>query len=112
MNLEDYLHITLSEAVKVEMKLLPSSRQLVDSAEQVVCMVMTYGTKPIESKVQLFTSKWTPLSSPIPSCGNQTATLSIASDTLSLEVTSRNEENKEEKQLTTLKWDGVEFNKD
>ena len=31
----DYLHITLSEAVKVEMKLLPSSRQLVDSAEQV-----------------------------------------------------------------------------
>ena len=108
----DYLHITLSEAVKVEMKLLPSSRQLVDSAEQVVCMVMTYGTKPIESKVQLFTSKWTPLSSPIPSCGNQTATLSIASDTLSLEVTSRNEENKEEKQLTTFKWNGVEFNKD
>ena len=108
----DYLHITRSEAVKVEMKLLPSSRQLVDSAEQVVCMVMTYGTKPIESKVQLFTSKWTPLSSPIPSCGNQTATLSIASDTLSLEVTSRNEENKEEKQLTTLKWNGIAFNKD
>lgn len=108
----DYLHITLSEAVKVEMKLLPSSRQLADSTDHVVCVVMTYGIKPIESNVQLFTSKWTPLPSPIPSLGNQVASLSEVSDTLSLEVTSRNEENKEEKRLTLLKWNGVEFNKD
>ena len=108
----DYLHITLSEAVKVEMKLLPSSRQLADSTDHVVCVVMTYGIKPIESNVQLFTSKWTALPSPIPSLGNQVASLSEVSDTLSLEVTSRNEENKEEKRLTLLKWNGVEFNKD
>lgn len=108
----DYLHITLSEAVKVEMKLLRSSRPLADSAEHVVCVVMTYGIKPIESKVQLFTSKWTPLPMSLPASGNPVATLSISSDTLSLEKTSRNEENKEEKQLTTLKWNGVEFNKD
>ena len=108
----DYLHITLNEAVKVEMKLLPTSRQLADSADNVVCVVMTYGKQPIESKVTLYTSKWTPLPSSLKITSNEVASLSISSNTLSLKKSFRNEENKEEQQLTTLKWNGCIFNKD
>ena len=108
----DYLHITLNEAVKVEMKLLASLSQLADSADHVVCVVMTYGKQPIESKVTLYTSKWSPLPSPISTKGNEVATLSISSNTLSLKKSFRNEENKEEQRLTILKWDGCMFNKD
>lgn len=102
----DYLHITLSEAVKVEMKLLPSSSQLADSASHVICMVMTYGKQPIESKVTLFTSQWTPLPSSPTIPDNEIATLSISSNTLTTHPMQQAEE------LTVFKWNGAIFNKD
>ena len=102
----DYLHITLSEAVKVEMKLLPSSSQLADSASHVICMVMTYGKQPIESKVTLFTSQWAPLPSSPTIPDNEIATLSISSNTLTTHPMQQAEE------LTVFKWNGAIFNKD
>ena len=102
----DYLHLTLSEAVKVEMKLLPSSSQLADSASHVICMVMTYGKQPIESKVTLFTSQWAPLPSSPTIPDNEIATLSISSNTLTTHPMQQAEE------LTVFKWNGAIFNKD
>lgn len=123
----DYLHLTLSDAVKVEMKLLPSSVALPDSSSQVVCVVMTYGRKPIESSVQLFTSRWNPLPRPAAVTSGEVASLSISSNTLTLremELVSYREidegkndflsdsTEKEENKLITLKWNGFMFNKE
>ncbi|MGM9733588.1 MAG: DUF3256 family protein [Prevotella sp.] len=115
----DYLHLTLSEAVKVEMKLLPSSESLADTSDCVVCVVMTYGVKPKESSVRMFTSKWSPLPVPDVFRDGNVAILSPSSTSLTLQPVELIEyrEDGEEKQqkddeflLTTFKWGGREYN--
>lgn len=117
----DYLHLTLSDALKVEMKLLPSSVVLSDSTTKAVCMVMTYGKRPFESRIQMFTSNWNPLPLPAYLSDGNVAHLSPSDTTLSLqkvELVEYREEGEEkstkdeEIPLTTLKWDGNTFNKD
>lgn len=115
----DYLHLTLSEAVKVEMKLLQSSETLADTSECVVCVVMTYGIKPKESSVRMFTSKWLPLPVPGVSRGGNVARLSPSSTDLTLqpiELIEYREEGEKIQQkggnfsLITFKWNGKEYN--
>ena len=115
----DYLHLTLSEAVKVEMKLLQSSEALADTSDCVVCVVMTYGIKPKESSVRMFTSKWSPLPVPGVFRGGKVAILSPSSTDLTLqpvELIEYREEGEEKQQkdgdftLITFKWNGREYN--
>ena len=117
----DYLHLTLSNAVKAEMKLLPSMEALADSSECVVCLVITYGVQPKESGVRLFTQKWLPL--PVPAFLNEgkVAELSPSNTDISLKKTElidyREEgEDKtpksEDFSLTTFKWNGYTYNND
>ena len=115
----DYLHLTLSEAVKVEMKLLQSSEALADTSDCVVCVVMTYGIKPKESSVRMFTSKWSPLPVPGFSRGGNVARLSPSSTDLTLqpiELIEYREEGEKIQQnggdfsLITFKWNGKEYN--
>ncbi len=117
----DYLHLTLSDALMVEMKLLPSSNVLSDSTKKVVCVVMTYGRKPFESRVQMFTSNWNPQPLPAYISDGKVARLSPSDTTLSLqkvELVEYREEGEEksakdeEIPLMILKWNGNTFNKD
>lgn len=117
----DYLHLTLSDALKVEMKLLPSSVVLSDSTTKAVCMVMTYGKRPFESRIQMFTSNWNPQPLPAYISDGKVARLSPSDTTLSLqkvELVEYREEGEEksakdeEIPLMILKWNGNTFNKD
>ena len=116
----DYLHLTLSEAVKVEMKLLKSSVALADSSDCVVCLVMSYGVKPKESSVSLFTAKWKPLHLPEVLEGGEVTTLSplntdIVRRHVNLIEYREEGEEKETKstdsKLTILKWNRRTYNK-
>ena len=52
-----YVSITLNEASSLEMKLLPV-KEKVDSANQIVCMVRTYGKDVRESTISFYSVKW------------------------------------------------------
>lgn len=52
----DYLHLTLSDALVVEMGVLPVEELTVDSCTQVVCVVSTYAQ--MESTLTFYTAKW------------------------------------------------------
>ena len=52
-----YVLITLNEASSLEMKLLPV-KEKVDSANQIVCMVRTYGKDIRESTISFYSVKW------------------------------------------------------
>ena len=52
----NYLHLTLSEALVVEMGILPVEELTEDSCSNVVCVVSTYAG--MESTLKFYTSKW------------------------------------------------------
>lgn len=52
----NYLHLTLSEALVVEMGMLPVEELTEDSCSNVVCVVSTYAG--MESTLKFYTSKW------------------------------------------------------
>lgn len=54
---DDYLRLSLNEASELTMRLLPVSEQ-VDSTNQVVCMVRTYGTDIQESVIAFYSVNW------------------------------------------------------
>lgn len=117
----DYLHLTLSEAVKVEMKLLHSSLALADTSDCIVCVVTTYGVKPKESSVRFFTGKWSPFSVNDSGFGGNVAQLSPSTTDMTLqrvELIEYREEENDNKQNNCnfpsiiLKWDGRMYNKD
>ena len=102
------------------MKLLKSSVALADSSESVVCLVMSYGVKPKESSVSLFTAKWKPLPLPEVLEGGEVTTLSplntdIVRRHVNLIEYREEGEEKETKstdfRLTILKWNGRTYNK-
>ena len=57
---DQFLSLTLNEASKVQMRLLPVS-ELVDSMRQIICVVRTLGTKGQESTVSFYSCSWRPL---------------------------------------------------
>lgn len=56
----DMMVLQVSRSLKVEMRLLPVAEP-VDSCQQVICMVSTYGIDAPESKVEVFSVKWNPV---------------------------------------------------
>ena len=57
---DQFLSLTLNEASKVQMRLLPVS-ELVDSMRQIICIVRTLGTKARESSASFYSCSWRPL---------------------------------------------------
>ena len=57
---DQFLSLTLNEASKVQMRLLPVSEP-VDSMRQIICVVRTLGTKGQESTVSFYSCSWRPL---------------------------------------------------
>lgn len=55
-----FLSLTLNEASKVQMRLLPVNVP-VDSMQQIICLVRTLGTKGKESVVSFYSCSWRPL---------------------------------------------------
>ena len=56
----DMIVLQVSRSLKVEMRLLPVT-EAVDSCQQVVCVVSTYGVDAPESKVEVFSARWNPV---------------------------------------------------
>ena len=57
---DESLALQLSHSLKVEMRLVPVA-EAVDSCQQVVCMISTYGTDAPESKIEVYSVKWNPV---------------------------------------------------
>ena len=109
-----YTYITLNEASTLQLRLLDMEIP-VDSANQIVCLVQTYGTNVRESKITFYSLKWRRLPTTdyivLPD-GMWIATLDDESPILTLmpEVQLDTPANEEQEQLpkssTILKWDG------
>lgn len=57
---DQFLSLTLNEASKVQIRLLPVSEP-VDSMQQIICLVHTLGVKGLESTVSFYSCSWRPL---------------------------------------------------
>ena len=57
---DQFLSLTLNEASKVQMRLLPVIEP-VDSMQQIICLVRTIGVKGQESTVSFYSCSWHPL---------------------------------------------------
>lgn len=57
---DELLALQLSHSLKVVMRLVPVV-EAVDSCQQVVCMITTYGTDAPESKIDVYSVKWNPI---------------------------------------------------
>lgn len=57
---DDLLVLQVSRSLHMEMRLFPVT-EAVDSCQQVVCMITTYGNDAPESKIALYTVKWNPI---------------------------------------------------
>ena len=57
---DQFLSLTLNEASKMQMRLLPVSEP-VDSMQQIICVVRTLGTKGQESTISFYSCSWRPL---------------------------------------------------
>lgn len=119
----DYLHLTLNEAVTVEMGLLPTDGLTADSCAHVVCVITTYGSPEIESRIKFYTANWnewrpTPPISPerlMPTAdaySYPTATFGASPREIVLSLSKIAGEN-DEKQAAhfekSIKWDGKTF---
>lgn len=54
----DYLHMTLNEAVTIEMGITATPQMTADSCHHAVCMITTYGNPAMESTLKFYTTKW------------------------------------------------------
>ncbi len=116
----DYLSLKLNDASSLQMKLLPVKTP-VDSAQQIVCLVRTYGKDYRESTVDFYSIKWRKLpNKDYLICNDQVfeATLDAEAPMLTLSTTNKldmpaTEEQKETFQsLTILKWEYAFLKKD
>lgn len=53
-----FLSIQLAKSVAVQMRLLPASSALPDTADWLVAVVCRYGSPSVEAELRLYTSKW------------------------------------------------------
>lgn len=54
----DYLHMTLNEAVTIEMGIAPTGQMTADSCRHAVCVITTYGNPAMESTLKFYTTRW------------------------------------------------------
>ncbi|MBO7115466.1 MAG: DUF3256 family protein [Prevotella sp.] len=57
---DEMLTLQVSHAMKVVMRLVPVA-EAVDSCQQVICMITTYGTEAPESKIEVYSVQWNPI---------------------------------------------------
>lgn len=107
-----HLSLSLNEVSTMEMILLPISEP-VDGANQLICMIRTYGVDIRESAMAFFSMKWRPLPSSnyidlpremyVAAVDPTTAALTL---TLlhQLNIPADEEQQKPDKTLTTFKW--------
>lgn len=113
-----YAAFSLNDAVRMEMRLLDISEP-VDSANQLICLVRTYGAGDVQdSQVEFYSLNWRILDATtyikLPDV-MFTAALDEKLSTITLTITNSldrpaSEEQKViEKVLTSLEWDGKKF---
>lgn len=54
----NYLHLTLNEAVTIEMGIAATGQMTADSCRHAVCVITTYGNPAMESTLKFYTTKW------------------------------------------------------
>ena len=111
---DDYAVLRLSDAVSMQMRLLPT-----ENSEVIVCLVTTYGTENKESTIAFYTTAWDQLDGSKYIALPQEQTYAITMDRqepeLTLAPTTFLERPAIEGQLNTqilpinLKWNGREF---
>lgn len=111
---DDFVSICLNESSDLTMRLLHVDTP-VDSAQQIVCVVSTYGTDIRESTISFFSLKWKPLpvsdyielpeDMVIATLSDQDAQLTYCSEN-GLDARANEEQKEISKQLTTLNWRG------
>jgi len=116
----NYASLQLNDAASLEMRLLPVTAP-VDSAQQIICLVRTYGKDFRESTVTFYSLKWRQLPVADYLVSDARAFVAkLAEDAPILTLTTidyldspANEEQKTHPQsLTTLKWEGRFVKKD
>lgn len=115
---DDFLDLSLNEAATLQMRLLDIAEPI-DSANQVICMVRTYGSDIRESTVQFYSIKWRLLPTAdyltmpesdgltmfIATFGEQEPTLTLQSE-CRLDAPANEEQKEIGKKQITLKWKG------
>lgn len=109
---DDFVSIRLSESSDLAMRLLHVDTP-VDSAQQIVCVVSTYGTDIRESTISFYSLKWKPLPvsdyielpeyMTVATLSDQDAQLTFCSEN-GLDARANEEQKETSKQLTTLNW--------
>ena len=109
---DDFVSIRLSESSDLAMRLLHVDTP-VDSAQQIVCVVSTYGTEIRESTSSFYSLKWKPLPvsdyielpeyMTVATLSDQDAQLTFCSEN-GLDARANEEQKEISKQLTTLNW--------
>ena len=109
---DDFVSIRLNESSDLAMRLLHVDTP-VDSAQQIVCVVSTYGTDIRESTISFYSLKWNPLpvsdyielpqNMIIATLSDQDAQLTYCSEN-GLDARANEEQKETVKQLTTLNW--------
>jgi len=111
---DQYASIRLSESSEVAMRLLDVSAP-VDSAQQVLCLVRTYGSDIRESTVAFYSLSWRLLPTAdyfvqpdemfVATLGNEAPTLTLSQKPY-FDAPLKEEQEKIEEVLITLKWNG------
>ena len=111
---DDFVSIRLNESSDLTMRLLHVDTP-VDSAQQIVCVVNTYGTDILESTISFYSLKWKPLpvsdyielpeDMVVATLSDQDAQLTYCSEN-GLDARANEEQKEIPKQLTTLNWRG------
>jgi hypothetical protein len=114
---DDYTLFTLNAASQIQMRLL-DVQEPVDSANQILCMVRTFGSDICESTIGFYSVRWRPLPLgqriALPSymhrivLSAQAPELTVEQET-GMDVPANEEQKKIEKTLISFKWDGKVF---
>ena len=109
---DDFVSIHLNESSDLTMRLLNVDTP-VDSAQQIVCMVSTYGTDIRESTISFYSLKWKslpvsdyielPEDMTVATLSDQDAQLTFCSEN-GLDARANEEQKEIPKQLTTFNW--------
>ena len=116
---DDYASIALSESSRLDLRLLDVAEP-VDSAQQIICAVFTYGTDVRESTIGFYSRQWRRLDAServdlpdgmcILTLGEKESTLTITPE-CRLDAPANEEQEEIVKTSISLKWNTKRFNK-
>ena len=114
---DDFALLTLNSASQIQMRLL-DVKEPIDSANQIICMVRTWGSDVSESTIRFYSVQWRPLPLgqriSLPSymhrivLSSQNPELTIERE-FGMDAPANDEQKKMEKVLTSFKWNGELF---